>query len=108
MEKSRWSIPLEPAPNMNILPQNATCFSGVQRLPADMERWDQRRFILHGLDLYTAQGKPIRVSVHVLRHVMATHARQVPPEAIAQFFLHHRLKALTGRSPSTSEISEYY
>lgn len=69
------------------------------------------RFILHGLDLYTAQGKPIRVSVHVLRHVMATHARQyrhVPPEAIAQFFLHHRLKALTGRSPSTSEISEYY
>lgn len=44
------------------------------------------RFILHGLDLYTGQGKPIRVSVHVLRHVMATHARHhrnVPPEAIA-------------------------
>jgi hypothetical protein len=69
------------------------------------------RFILHGLDLYTAQGKPIRVSVHVLRHVMATHARHhrnVPPEAIAHFFLHHRLRELTGREPSLPEISEYY
>ncbi len=69
------------------------------------------RFIFHGLDLYTAQGEPIRVSVHVLRHVMATHARQyrkVPPEAIAYFFLHHRIKELTGRVPSLSEISEYY
>ncbi|HEU5374140.1 MAG TPA: hypothetical protein VFV38_01755, partial [Ktedonobacteraceae bacterium] len=69
------------------------------------------RFMLHGLDLYTTQGEPIRVSVHVLRHVMATHARQyrkVPPEAIAYFFLHHRLKELTGQVPSLSEISEYY
>jgi hypothetical protein len=69
------------------------------------------RFSLHGLDLYTAQGVPIRVSVHVLRHVMATHARQyrhVPPEAIAHFFLHHRLKDLTGREPSAAEISDYY
>ncbi len=69
------------------------------------------RFLFHGLDLYTTQGEPIRVSVHVLRHVMATHARQyrkVPPEAIAYFFLHHRLKELTGRVPSLTEISEYY
>jgi len=69
------------------------------------------RFILFGLDLYTAQGKPIRVSVHVLRHVMATHARRyrhVPPEAIAHFFLHHRLKELMGRTPTTPDISEYY
>src|SRR5712692_4563397 len=69
------------------------------------------RFMLHGLDLYTAQGKPIRVSVHILRHVMATHARhyrKVPPEAIAYFFLHHRLKELTGRTPSLADISEYY
>jgi hypothetical protein len=69
------------------------------------------RFMLHGLDLSTARGKPIRVSVHVIRHVMATHARHhrnVPPEAIAYFFLHHRLKTLTGREPSLSEISEYY
>ena len=27
------------------------------------------RFILYGLDLYTAQGQPIQVSVHVIRHV---------------------------------------
>jgi hypothetical protein len=69
------------------------------------------RFILHGLDLYTAQGEPIRVTAHLLRHVMATHARQyrqVPAEAIAHFFLHHRLKELTGRVPSPAEISAYY
>lgn len=69
------------------------------------------RFILHGLDLYTAAGKLIRVTVHVLRHVMSTHARHhrnVPPEAIAYFFLHHRLRELTGRDPSLPEISEYY
>jgi hypothetical protein len=66
------------------------------------------RFMFHGLNLYTATGKPIRVSVHVLRHVMATHARHhrnVPPEVIAYFFLHHRLRELTGRTPSLSEIS---
>jgi len=69
------------------------------------------RFILHGLDLYTAEGKPILVTVHVLRHVMATHARRyrnVPPEVIAHFFLHHRLRELTGRTPSLAEVSEYY
>ncbi len=69
------------------------------------------RLVLHGLDLYTAQGDPIRVSTHLLRHVMATHARQyrnVPPEAIAHFFLHHRIFALTGRTPSLSEVSNYY
>ncbi len=69
------------------------------------------RFMLHGLDLYTVQGKPIRVTAHVLRHVMATHARRyrhVPPEVIAHFFLHHRLRELTGRTPSLSEVSEYY
>lgn len=69
------------------------------------------RFMLHSLDLYTAQGKPIRVAVHVLRHVMSTHARHyrhVPPEAIAHFFLHHRIRELTGRVSTLSEISEYY
>lgn len=69
------------------------------------------RFIFHGLELYTAQGKPIRISTHVLRHVMATHARHyrhVPPEAIAYFFLHHRLRELTGQTPSLSDVSEYY
>jgi hypothetical protein len=69
------------------------------------------RFILHGLDLFTTHGKPIRVSVHVLRHVMATHARHyrhVPPEVIAHFYLHHRLRELTGRTPGLSDVSEYY
>lgn len=69
------------------------------------------RFMFHGLDLFTAQGKPIRVGVHVLRHVMSTHARHyrhVPPEVIAHFFLHHRLRELTGHTPGLSEISQYY
>jgi hypothetical protein len=69
------------------------------------------RFILHGLDLSTAQGKPIHITTHVLRHVMATHARHyrhVPPEAIAYFFLHHRLKELTGQTSSLTDVSAYY
>ncbi len=69
------------------------------------------RFILHGLDLSTTQGEPIRVTAHLLRHVMATHARQyrhVPAEAIAHFFLHHRLKERTGHVSSPAEISAYY
>ena len=68
------------------------------------------RFVLHGLDLYTAQGEPIRVSVHLLRHVMATSARQyqhIPAEAIAHFFLHHRFKTVHEASFS-SVVSDYY
>jgi hypothetical protein len=38
----------------------------------------------------------------------ARHYRHVPPEAIAHFFLHHRILTLTGRYPSLSEVSEYY
>ncbi|BCL79003.1 hypothetical protein ccbrp13_14680 [Ktedonobacteria bacterium brp13] len=84
--------------------QQQTCIS-----PADAQIL--LRFLFHGLDLYTAQGKPIRVSVHVLRHVMATHARRyrhVPPEVVAHFFLHHHLQELTGRAPTLPEVSEYY
>lgn len=69
------------------------------------------RFVLHGLELTTMQGEPIRVTAHLLRHVMATDARQyrhVPAETIAHFFLHHRLRASLGRSPSPSEVSNYY
>lgn len=70
------------------------------------------RFILYGLEPYTAKGEPmIRVTVHLLRHVMATHARQyqhIPPEAIALFFLHHRLKMLHGPTSFVSVVSDYY
>ena len=44
-------------------------------------------------------------------HVMATHARyhrNVPPEVIAHFFLHHRLNDPVGGTTSLSAISEYY
>lgn len=40
------------------------------------------RFVLHDFDLYTAQGKPIRVGVHVLRHVMSTAGRLATVERL--------------------------
>ena len=69
------------------------------------------RFIFHGLELATAAGKPILVTAHLLRHVMSTDARQyrnVPPEAIAHFFLHHRLQISPRQSSSPSVVSNYY
>src|SRR5713101_5218446 len=44
------------------------------------------RFLFHGLTFTTRAGKPIHVATHLLRHVLATHARQVknvPAEAVA-------------------------
>lgn len=67
------------------------------------------RFLLHGLELYTTQGEPIKVTTHLLRHVTATVMREeaVPVEAI-QWTLHHQ----PGRSPSAqamlSAATEYY
>jgi hypothetical protein len=67
------------------------------------------RFLLHGLELYTAQGEPIKVTTHLLRPVTATVLREeaVPVEAI-QWTLHHQ----PGRSPSDqatlSAATEYY
>jgi len=50
------------------------------------------RFLLHGLAFHTKQGELFSVSVHLLRHVMATAARHehgVPAEAVA-YVLHHQ------------------
>jgi hypothetical protein len=61
------------------------------------------RFVLHGLELRTAQGEPFLVSAHLLRHVTATAARHdygVPAEAIAAV-LHHRQHGR--RTPSATE-----
>lgn len=49
------------------------------------------RFILYGLDFRTREGEPFSVSVHLLRHVMATAASNehaVPMKAVARV-LHH-------------------
>jgi hypothetical protein len=49
------------------------------------------RFILYGLEFRTKEGEPFSVTVHLLRHVMATAARHeyaVPVEAVARV-LHH-------------------
>lgn len=63
------------------------------------------RFILHGLEFRTKQGEPFVVSTHLLRHVMATAARQeheVPTEVLA-FVLHHQQTGL-----AIPVATEYY
>lgn len=69
------------------------------------------RFLFHGLTLTTRTGTPIRVATHLLRHVLATHARhveKVPAEAVA-FLLHHRV-TLEGSPHALSipEATAYY
>jgi hypothetical protein len=69
------------------------------------------RFLFHGLTLMTRTGKPIHVAAHLLRHVMATHARtvkKVPAEAVA-YLLHHRVSLPdASRAPSVPEATAYY
>ncbi len=71
------------------------------------------RFLFYGLTLTTRTGKPIRVATHLLRHVLATHARtiqNVPAEAVA-YLLHHRVLLPDGtgtRAVSISEATSYY
>jgi integrase len=69
------------------------------------------RFLFHGLDLATRTGKPIRVVPHLLRHLLATHARtvkNVPAEAVA-YLLHHRVLLSDSRHAlSISEATAYY
>ena len=69
------------------------------------------RFIFHGITLTTRTGKPIRIAAHVLRHVLATHARtvqNVPAEAVA-YLLHHRI-TLSGSTQAlmVPEATAYY
>jgi len=69
------------------------------------------RFLFHGLTLTTKAGEPIRIVAHLLRHVLATHARtvqNVPAEAIA-YLLHHRV-TLEGSSQALTipEATAYY
>jgi hypothetical protein len=67
------------------------------------------RFILHGLELFTTQGEPIKVTTHLLRHVTATVLREetVPLEAI-QWTLHHRPAASSEAGTSLSAATDYY
>ncbi len=67
------------------------------------------RFILHGLELYTAQGEPIKVTTHLLRHVTATVLREeaVPVEAI-QWTLHHQPERHPCEGATLSAATEYY
>jgi hypothetical protein len=69
------------------------------------------RFLFHGITLTTRTGKPIRIAAHVLRHVLATHARtvqNVPAEAVA-YLLHHRI-TLSGSTQALTvpEATAYY
>lgn len=69
------------------------------------------RFLFDGLTLTTRTGKPIQVVPHLLRHVLATHARQVkhvPAEAVA-YLLHHRVTLSNEtRTLSIPEATAYY
>ncbi len=69
------------------------------------------RFLFDGLTLTTRTGKPIQVVPHLLRHVPATHARQVkhvPAEAVA-YLLHHRMTLSNEtRTLSIPEATAYY
>jgi hypothetical protein len=69
------------------------------------------RFLFHGLTLTTKTGEPIRIAPHLLRHVLATHARTVqhiPAEAIA-YLLHHRVILSGSKQALTiSEATAYY
>ena len=63
------------------------------------------RFILYGLEFRTREGESFSVTVHLLRHVMATTARHehaVPGEAVARV-LHHE-----HRSGMVPVSTEYY
>ena len=69
------------------------------------------RFLFHGLTFTTRAGKPIRIVPHLLRHMLATHARTVqniPAEAVA-YLLHHRV-TLSGSTQALSvpEATAYY
>jgi hypothetical protein len=69
------------------------------------------RFLFHGLTLTTRAGEPIRIAPHLLRHVLATHARTVqniPAEALA-YLLHHRV-TLPGSTHALTlpEATAYY
>jgi len=67
------------------------------------------RFVLHGIELFTAQGEPIHVTTHLLRHVTATVMREeaVPVEAI-QWTLHHQSERHPSDRATLSAATEYY
>ena len=69
------------------------------------------RFLFHGLTLTTRAGEPIRIAPHLLRHVLATHARtalNIPAEAIA-YLLHHRVRLEgSSRTLTIPEATAYY
>lgn len=68
------------------------------------------RFLLFGLEFRTKQGEPFAVSVHLLRHVMATvarHEHEVPVEAVA-YALHHTPRRTRDGSLTVPSATEYY
>jgi hypothetical protein len=68
------------------------------------------RFLLFGLEFRTRQGEPFAVSVHLLRHVMASvarHEHEVPVEAVA-YALHHTPRRARDGSLTVPSATEYY
>ncbi len=70
------------------------------------------RLVFHNFTMYTENGEPIKITTHVLRHVMAQSARHefgVPAEVVARV-LHHSPEpsAATRSSPRAPAITHYY
>lgn len=72
--------------------------------------WSSLRFLLHGQQLKTQEGKPVVVKTHLLRHAFATEAvqRQKLPVDIVAKILHQRDVGVTGyySEPTPSQVAQ--
>ena len=68
------------------------------------------RFLLHGIQFETQEGKPVTVKTHLLRHAFATEAvqRQKLPIDIVAKILHQRDLSVTGyySEPTPSQVAQ--
>lgn len=72
--------------------------------------WSCLRFLLHGQQMETQDGKPVVVKTHLLRHAFATEAvqRQKLPIDIVAKILHQRDIGVTGyySEPTSSQVAQ--
>ena len=75
--------------------------------PTDMS--NLLRFILYGVEFRTREGEPFSVTIHLLRHVMATvarHEHEVPVEALARVLHHETGQGMIPEAKATLYYSE--
>ena len=73
------------------------------------------RFLLHGMAFTTAEGEPVSIKSHLLRHVVATYllqVEQVPIDIVAEILKHKNLQTTayygkaTGSRPTSHDSRE--